>query len=256
MSLESQPQPVRVIVDTRERKLYELLIDMLGGGEGVPVDQEPLDVGDIQIIVQHDPKQIVLIFERKTEKDLAASIKDGRYREQKLRMLHTTNTHHCTYIIENPYHWDVHACPSSSYIGAIMNTMYRDGMHVVIVPNVQSTAEWICKVAEKCVEHPHKFVATSSADKEYLSMCRVKTKKQDNIDVQTCFQLQLCQIPGISQKLATSISEKYPSWRALLGSLNECSSLDERVRLLTKIPLIGDKKARTFLEYIQENIIT
>jgi ERCC4-type nuclease len=246
---------VRVLVDTRERKLYELLIDMMPSN--IPLEQDTLAVGDIQVVIQHEPKPIVLIFERKTEKDLAASIKDGRYREQKLRMLHTTNTHHCTYIIENPLHWDSRVCPSSSYVGAIMNTMYRDGMHVVIVPGLQSTAEWICKVAEKCVEHPHKFVATSSADQDYLSMCRVKTKRQDNIDVRTCFQLQLCQIPGISQKLATSISDIYPSWRALLDALQACGScVEDRVRLLSKIPLIGDKKARTFLEYIQENIIT
>jgi crossover junction endonuclease MUS81 len=242
---------VRVIVDTRERKLYEILVHMLGD---IPLEQEALYIGDVQIIIEHDPKPILLIFERKTEKDLAASIKDGRYREQKLRMLHTTNTHHCTYIIENSLHWESHACPSSSYVGAIMNTMYRDGMHVVIVPGIQSTAEWICKVAEKCKEHPHKFVATSTADQEYISMCRVKTKRQENIDVRTCYQLQLCQIPGISQKLAGSIAEAYPSWRCLLDALQACASLEDRVRVLTQIPLIGTKKAQTFLQFIQENI--
>ena len=241
---------VRVIVDIRERKLFEVLMNMLGD---IPLEQETLDIGDIQIRIEHEPKPILLIFERKTEKDLAASIKDGRYREQKLRMLHTTQTHHCTYIIENPLHWESHACPSSSYVGAIMNTMYRDGMHVVIVPGIQSTAEWICKVAEKCVEHPHKFVATSAADQEYLSMCRVKTKRQENIDVRTCFQLQLCQVPGISQKLATSIAEVYPSWRSLLDALHTCASHEDRIRLLSKIPLIGSKKAQAFLEFIQES---
>lgn len=243
---------IRVIVDTRERKLYEHLLDML---QDIPIHQESLEIGDAQVVVDIEPKPILLIFERKTEKDLAASIKDGRYREQKLRMLHTTQTHHCTYIIENPMHWESHACPSSSYVGAIMNTMYRDGIHVVIVPNTYATAEWICKVAEKCKENPLKFVATSSAQQEYISMCRVKTKRQENIDVATCFQLQLCQIPGISQKLAASISERYSSWRSLLDALNSCGSLEDRVRLLSKIPLIGEKKARTFLEFVQENVV-
>lgn len=250
----NQKYVVRVLVDIRERKLYEYLLDMLEEGGAISLEQTTLDIGDIQIIVDEEAKRVVhLIFERKTEKDLAASIKDGRYREQKLRMLHTTNTHHCTYIIENALHWDSHACPSSSYVGAIMNTMYRDGMHVVIVPNTLATAEWVCKVAEKCVEHPEKFVATSTGEKDYISMCRVKTKKQDNIDIPTCFQLQLCQIPGISQKLAVSISERYSSWRALLEALNVHPNMEDRVRLLSKIPLIGEKKARTFLEFIQES---
>lgn len=244
---------LRVVVDIRERQLYEHLIDMMSL-DHVTIDHEVLDIGDVQIVIQHEAKPIVLIFERKTESDLASSIKDGRYREQKLRMLHTTETHHCTYIIENPKHWESYAYSSPSYVGAIVNTMYRDKMHVVIVPSVRATAQWICKVVEKCIEHPHKFVSASSGDQAYLSMCRVKTKKQDNIDVPTCFQLMLCQIPGISQKLATSISAIYPSWRVLLNALHACHSVDERVKLLSKIPLIGEKKARTFLHFIQEDV--
>ena len=240
---------MRVLVDMRETKLYQYLVDMI---DDVEIVSESLDIGDVQIVVD-DPK-IRLIFERKTEKDLAASIKDGRYREQKLRMLHTAPKHHCTYIIENPDHWESHACPPSSYTGAILNTMYRDGMHIVVVPNTQSTAQWIAKVVEKCKEHPDKFVAPSTAEHEYLEMRKVKTKRQDNIDVRTCFQLQICQVPGISQKLASSICEKYESWRVLLKALDACESFEHKVRMLCQIPLIGDKKARMFLEFIQENV--
>lgn len=241
---------MKVIVDVRESRLYEYLVDML---PDIDVSTAPLDIGDAEIVIE-DP-QVRLIFERKTEKDLAASIKDGRYREQKMRMLHTTHKHHCTYIIENDNHWATHACPSASYTGAIFNTMYRDGIHVVIVPNTRATAQWIAKVAEKCKENPTKFVATNSADCDYLAMRKVKTKKQENIDVKTCFQLQLCQVPGISSKLATSIAEVYPSWRALFTALDTHSSLDAKIKMLIQIPLIGDKKAKGFLEFIQENTI-
>lgn len=238
---------MKVIVDVRESRLHEYLLDML---PEIEVTTAALDIGDVEIAVEEHA--IRLIFERKSEKDLAASIKDGRYREQKLRMINTTYKHHCTYIIENPNHWESHACPPASYTGAIFNTMYRDGIHVVIVPNTHGTAEWIARVAQKCKENPAKFVATNSAECEYLSMCKVKSKKQDNIDVKTCYQLQLCQIPGISAKLASSIADVYPSWRALYTALDAKENADAKVRLLSQIPLIGAKKAKTFLEFIQE----
>lgn len=242
---------IKIVVDVRETRLYEYMLNMLPDDNVVC---QALDIGDVEVSCEN-PK-FHFIFERKTEKDLAASIKDGRYREQKLRMLHTTYKHHCTYIIENPYHWESHACPSSQYIGAIMNTMYRDGMHVVVVPSTQATAEWIVRLIEKCKEHPDKFVEASSADCDYLAMRRVKTKRQDNIDVATCYQLQLCQIPGISQKIASAIAEKFPSWKAMYGALNGCDTEEAKVKLICQVPMIGGKKAKAFLEFIQETAAT
>ena len=67
---------------------------------------ERLPLGDL---ILHDPNlgqgRDIVIFERKTLNDLAASIRDGRYKEQSFRLIETAaatgfNTHHIVYIIE------------------------------------------------------------------------------------------------------------------------------------------------------------
>ena len=65
---------IELILDNREHKLIELL----------PNDTvAPLDIGDIQF---RRGEETILIIERKSVTDLAASICDGRSREQKARL--------------------------------------------------------------------------------------------------------------------------------------------------------------------------
>jgi ERCC4-type nuclease len=57
--------------------------------ENIIITSEQLEIGDIQIIF--DDK--LYVYERKTVSDLLSSINDGRYKEQKIRLLnsHATN---------------------------------------------------------------------------------------------------------------------------------------------------------------------
>ena len=66
---------MNLIIDSRETKLLALL--------RIPHTVESLPIGDIMI---ESPDHRLLI-ERKTCEDLTASIKDGRYREQRSRLL-------------------------------------------------------------------------------------------------------------------------------------------------------------------------
>lgn len=72
---------------------------------------ETLKLGDYAICykdIEHAIEKILYIFERKTWKDLAASIKDGRYEEQKKRLieLNTIGDIKCFYIIEGPMSYE------------------------------------------------------------------------------------------------------------------------------------------------------
>ena len=84
----SLPQPVavrtgcawrvemaRLVVDSRERQLIKLL--------GGSVDVRTLDVGDV--LCQHEDGS-GWVAERKTTNDLAASLRDGRWAEQRDRL--------------------------------------------------------------------------------------------------------------------------------------------------------------------------
>jgi crossover junction endonuclease MUS81 len=203
------------------------------------IEQKQLDVGDAVISVG----DVTMIFERKAGADLAASVKDGRYREQKRRMGDATVSKHVTYIVENANNCSLQR---SIIDGVVVNTMYRDGMHVIFTDNVRHTADWLITIAYKVLADPAKFAASDST-RTYIDSLKVKSKKIENIDKKTCYLLQLAQIPGVSTKLAESIAEVYPSMYQLLHDLRESG---EARKMLCKIPLIGDKKAKTILEYL------
>jgi ERCC4-type nuclease len=76
-----------LILDNRENELIKIFRSCFS-----QVFVSQLDVGDIAICQMKDKSaKILAIFERKTVNDMLASLKDGRYKEQKLRLM----SNHC-----------------------------------------------------------------------------------------------------------------------------------------------------------------
>ena len=87
-----------IIIDVREDLLYNDIFDrdLDIYKDKIEIIKESLDIGDIHIKYN----DILYIFERKTVRDLVSSIHDGRYREQKARMLSIYDKYQLSYIIE------------------------------------------------------------------------------------------------------------------------------------------------------------
>jgi len=266
---QEQIEPTQIIVDYREAKLLEHLGQLLPSGH-TPVTSN-LDIGDV--LIKGDG--FTLLFERKTVSDLAASIKDRRYSEQKARILSTLPPYACTYVLEGCA-LGQSTSPSphmtqSVYEGAVIHTMYRDKMHVVTTKDVHATAAFICSVLGKCLANPHYFKQHSHSNAaqsahmngenqvdgiincpsaDYVATLKHKTKKSENIDKYACYIMQLCQIPGISSTIAKEIATVYPTYGLLIKTLSECETYKEKMAALTMIKMIATKKARTIIDYI------
>lgn len=255
---------MEVWVDFREAALLAHLRNVLKDINDTETTllSKNLELGDIQIVGPNGP----ILFERKTYADLASSIVDGRYSEQKARILSVFPPHLCTYIIECDG-WQIGdtrgggGASVTSVEGAIIHTMFRDKMHVVQVRDTLGTAMYIKTVLAKYKANPKYFVpgtvgtvdtvgGTPGSASEYIATLKHKSRKIDNIDKHTCYLLQLCQIPGISHKVAGQIALAFPTWTALLGALNTCADDKERITLLKKVDMVADKKAKTILEYV------
>ena len=90
---------MKIKIDIRENDLITILQSILTETNNHVLIKEQLPIGDI-IIYDNDDKEILLI-ERKTLNDLAASIKDGRYNEQSYRLNgHTLHNHNIIYILQ------------------------------------------------------------------------------------------------------------------------------------------------------------
>jgi ERCC4-type nuclease len=229
--------------DNREHAAIKIATD-----RNLAFTTESLEMGDILIRTETE----TLVFERKTVADLSASIKDGRFREQKQRLLSHFPNHRITYIIEGTYKsimrtTPLHGLQASAYISSVLSLLYRDGCHVVMVPSTEDTVTFVYEIAERMITHPEKIKYANKVDEEtYASSLVVKSKKGDNLTPELCYHMQLSQIPGISMKLAKEIAAVYPNFSSLLQSVQE-----KKVKAFTDIDGIGSKKAQTIIDYLQ-----
>jgi len=238
---------IEIHIDYRESKLITELGLLLPSR----IKTKNLELGDV-LIVSTGKYPFTLLFERKAGSDLESSIKDHRYSEQKKRILSIYPAHKCTYIIEGiPGVGD-----NINYVlnSAMVHTMYRDNMHIVNTASVKATANFIKTVYERCIAHPEYFCENNEEDNvkqsNYIENVKIKSRKIDNIDVSTCYLLQLCQIPGISHIIATEISAVYPNMGCLIDALRSCETTALKIKLLGRINMIAAKKATKIVEYI------
>lgn len=177
------------------------------------IRSERLPIGDI---ILHDPteQKDIVLFERKTLNDLAASIRDGRYKEQSFRLIETAtatgfNTHHIVYIIEGDLsrYDDRHSQITKTALqSAMVSLLYYKGFSVIRTMNVGETADFILHFADKVAKEGPLSIADTTAAYSEVS---TKKEKRDYITRENIGEIMLAQVPGVSAKMASAILSKY-----------------------------------------------
>lgn len=237
---------------------YELLIDIR---ENVLKEHFPeecftsLDIADI--IIKKDG-EIVVAVERKTIDDLKASILDGRWKEQKLRLCSNVPRDRIFYLIEgNIMNKTTIKGGSNTLIGAIVNCMLRDKIKVYKTNNLKETIGFIRKMYDSVQKkYDDFFVKEISIDTDYANT--VKVKKKENHNPNVWYKQILLNIPQVSQKTADCIIERYPSLKKLYESVDE--SVLKNLTYTTntgKTRKLGPKLASKIVSYLSnDGIIT
>ncbi len=222
-------------VDMRESELFGLFQMNLVGPTHT-LRSEALPVGDV-ILSSADGETDYIVFERKSLADLAASIRDGRYKEQSLRLQAFPNVphHNVVYIIEGDfarYNERFSKIGKGALQSAMCSLNYYKGFSVVRTMSVLETYELVHSYADKlsggnkCPPHPLKTpneeggVGGTCSPPPYCSVLKVKQVKCENITPQNIAEIMLCNIPSVSSKTAAAIVKKYPTMRALMDALN------------------------------------
>jgi len=200
---------VKIIIDCRERGLIEELMGM-----SVDIETSQLDVGDIQFNIDD---QIVLIVERKTTQDLIASIKDGRYREQKYRLMYQCGIprERIMYLFENSVYNDEKVVLSSK-----INTIWRDKLKVYQTNSVKETAEWVNSMREKMMKQKEWFITDNVVEQKDYSFYTKKQKK-NNMNPQQWFIQSLNIIPGVTENVSIPISKEFCNLSNLMKELQK-----------------------------------
>jgi ERCC4-type nuclease len=237
-----------LVIDNREKELIDRL-----DAKGYMYEKMNLDVGDIQF-VEVKTRTPYIVIERKTLEDLSSSMKDGRYREQKERMIHAVSARaRKIYVLEGK--WTEHSSIShKSLRGMIINTMIRDNIQVKEVWGMDETVSFI----EDIMSHIEMY-----ADILYKEVCldeyrdvniQCKMKKKENLSVEKCFENMLLQIPGISTKTLNVIKDEKRSigeWMTEMGAMHErgefISYIENKKNGKNKI---GQKRAMEMEKYL------
>jgi ERCC4-type nuclease len=178
--------------------------------------------------------------------DLLSSVKDSRYKEQKSRLL--SNYKNIGYIIEGTDIIASNNTHNQNLLTSIyFNSSYRDNIKVFFTKNINDTITFLLLLSTKIIDKPHNFIETVKTEPDYIDICKIKSKKSDNIDKETCYLLQLSQIPNISKQIAKNIKDVYPTMKLLLNTLEKS---ENPLELLMQIPNIGKQKANKIIEYL------
>jgi len=195
---------MQLIVDSRETRLAEGLKTI-----GVSFQTAGLDVGDF--LIQTEAGEPLLVAERKSLADFAASNADGRYREQRARLMAVRGSGVAVvYILEG--NWSLGdplkmygRTPEKQLQRLVTRLVLRYGMPVIQTEGILDTARWAKLLLEQLADD-----ATVFAPEGDLAMSQVaamagmtavlSTAKKGNKTAAGTAHAMLSAIPGLGSK--------------------------------------------------------
>ena len=207
----------RWLLDTRERDLSDLLTS-----HSFSFETKALDVGDMQILDVLS-NEILFLFERKTLSDLSSSITDGRYKEQKQRLLHAISSRtKKIYVIEGDDMSDFHL-DKSVFEGVMINTVIRDGIMIYRTKDLEETMNMMKHIQKNVEDHYEEIMEgflgiPNEKEVEYQVF---KTVKKENMTEKVVFRAMLCMIPQVSNTIADVLVEKYENMEQMIIEIRE-----------------------------------
>lgn len=170
-------------------------------------------------------------IERKEASDLASSIKDGRLKEQTLRMLE--DFEHQYIIVEgNPYNLEYSSLHKHAFVGTMVSRS-SEGIGIIYTPDVEATAYAINKIISKHEENGER---------------KVEELKRTNADTEDVQVAMISCVNGVSGEKAKKVFEEtmFNGIEHMLET-NKAEALQE----LQKIDGIGLKLSSRIYESLE-----
>jgi len=243
---------VEMTITTATQGNSEMANRNSSGGNKHIIKKEQLAIGDI-ILVDDDTGQNIIIFERKTLYDLAASIRDGRYNEQSFRLdKENIHNHSIVYIIEGDIERYIEKkgrVSKKTLISCMFSLLYYKGFSVFRTNSICETADVVVFFADKyyktrisdksrvpyyaeinCHKSEPDAVLTSPTTKgsddsddneKYCAALKSHKEKNEYITPDNINIIMLSCVPGISSKVATQLMREYKTIQNLLYQLEK-----------------------------------
>ena len=255
-------------IDYREKLLIEACQRIVASSKSVAVSSLVIDtpnllLGDVQITGSKSTHSTVV--ERKTIADLLSSIKDGRYKEQSLRLSADAShhNHNIIYLIEGDATdscWRYMSSSEKDMVnGAMVSILLLKGFSLYRTKSVHESANFILQVARKLSKtsvsmfYPNASSSASSeevgelgevnehaGEKEEPSTqpsgtkyeeTAIKASKKENITPDNIGTFMLSQIPYVGSSIAVTLMDKYGNVAALIEEMKRSPKCLEQLKI-------------------------
>lgn len=244
-----------IIIDYRERGLIKY-INKLNSNENITISSNNLELGDIQF---HLNGSCIIIFERKTVNDFAASISDGRYKEQSRRLTNSSIPNQKIYYLFEgnivAYKSTYSRINSAAMLSALCSLSYINGFSIWNTESMQDTSVFLLQWASKILkEKPTMAIINHPPQNESVYTEVIKISKKSQTTKENILAIMLMQIPGVSSDIANTISDLYHNnIYELCSAIKEDSTCLHNIRYNPKY--VSTKTIRKINKKSIENII-
>lgn len=246
-------------IDYRETDLLNKITTILStkglDDKNITLKSENLPLGDIIICTDNGHEKLIL--ERKTLQDLAASIRDGRYKEQSFRLNEcNVHNHNIMYLIEGnlqnykPFLFGKAPIDKYALLSSFVSICYYKGFSLYKSNNIDESAEWIIQLAFKIQKEAgngyySKNITNETMNNESMNnenkndtednySSTLKRTKKNNITPNNIGEIMLSQIPNVSSQVAIVIMEKFKTLKNLMAALNADKTVLRDIKTVNK----------------------
>jgi len=223
---------MKIVIDKREKGMLEII----KGNDDIEYEEKMLDIGDIQIM--NDEDEIEYLIERKTINDLMSSIIDGRYKEQKTRILENIDKSKFIYLIEMTGYVKKY---EKMINGFLLNNIFRDNITIIYSFNIQHSINLIITFYNK-LKYKEFLI-----DNKMVNFIHNQTKKKKILENK--FENVLMCIPNVSQETAKVIKLKYDK---LINLIDDFKNNGEDILsdIIINKRKIGNKMSKNIYNYL------
>lgn len=205
---------VNITIDSRERELIALFEN--DSTQNIVMEPKIIDIGDIIIAYKNIT---YCIIERKTIDDMKASIYDGRYKEQKNRLLFSSNVppHNIIYLLEGV----IPEKDKNIIFSCVTSISLFSQCSIFRTCNCRESFDYIIAMSLKIKKNIDNDITIESIISSPSTSTLLHQKKQKNITYEMVQRNILHQIPMVSTVTSDIICTKYKTVSVLIDALKE-----------------------------------
>ena len=220
----------------------------------IKITSEQLTLGDIAIC--NNLGELLILIERKTLRDLAASISDGRYAEQGYRLnACELSNHNIIYLIEGNFQTYAPrpgGIPRTTLVTSLASISQIKGFSLYRTGSLAESAEWLLCLARKMNQNAGIEKNNNNIDAQNYVMVAKKAKTKC-ITSENIGQIMLMQIPSVSPTIANAIIQEAGSLKNMIEQLSKNPNTYDDLKITTatgKSRKVSKTAIQNILKYI------